>query len=94
MGDAVVALPSRSALTAFVHRTLCEPDALSVEQTPLFETPIRRGGKAIGVLFHIEGPRRLSTSAVWAADDGRILFYDSTGTRCRAVRLSEGPVVG
>ena len=94
MGDAVVALPSRSALTAFVHRTLCEPDALLPDQTPLFQTPLRRAGKAIGVLFHIQGPRRLCTSAVWAADDGRILFYDSTGARCRAVRLSEGPVVG
>jgi hypothetical protein len=28
---------------------------------------------------------------VWAADDHRIVFYDSTGQRVRAVRLSESP---
>jgi hypothetical protein len=42
-------------------------------------------------MFHVEGPRLLKTSAVWAGDEHRILFYDSTGARFSEVTLSEGP---
>jgi hypothetical protein len=31
---------------------------------------------------------------VWSADDDRVIFYDSTGTRFREVKLSEGPAPG
>ena len=91
MGEAVVALPTQEELAAFVHRTLCQQDALEPDATPLFRTPLSRAGRACGAVFHVEGPRMLRTSAVWAADDHRILFYDSTGQRSRAVRLSESP---
>ena len=50
-----------------------------------------RNGKVCGLMFHVEGPRLLRTSAVWAADENRILFYDSTGGRARDVRLTESP---
>ena len=93
MGEAVVALPTAEELAAFVHRTLCQQDALEPGTTPLFRTPLTRAGRACGAVFHVEGPRMLRTSAVWAADDHRILFYDSTGQRSRAVRLSESPDV-
>lgn len=88
---AVVALPSLEDLTAFVHVGLCEPDHLDPAATPLVRTPLTRRGRPCGVLFHAEGPRLLRTSAVWAADENRILFYDSTGQRVREVRLSEAP---
>jgi hypothetical protein len=91
MGEAVVALPGLEELSAFVHAALCQQDALDPEQTPLVRTPLVRAGRVCGAVFHVEGPRLLRTSAVWSADDGRILFYDSTGQRVRAVRLSEGP---
>jgi hypothetical protein len=42
-------------------------------------------------VFHVEGPRLLRTSAVWSADEDRILFYDSNGVRFRDVKLSESP---
>lgn len=88
---AVVALPSLEDLTAFVHQGLCEPDALDPSVTPVVRTPLSRRGRPCGVLFHAEGPRLLRTAAVWAADENRILFYDSTGKRFREVRLSESP---
>jgi hypothetical protein len=91
MTGSVLAFTAVEELAAFVHQTLCEQDALDPAQTPLFRTPLKRGGRACGVVFHVEGPRLLRTSAVWSADDDRILFYDSTGTRSREVRLSEAP---
>ena len=91
MGEAVVALPTLEELSAFVHKTLCQQDALDPDQAPLVRTPLAKAGRACGAIFHVEGPRLLRTSAVWSADDSRVLFYDSTGQRVRAVRLSEGP---
>jgi len=44
-------------------------------------------------MFHVEGPRLLKTSAVWAGDEHRILFYDSVGTKFSEVKLSEGPEI-
>ena len=70
---------------------LCDKDALDPAQAPLFSTPLRRGGRTCGLVFHVEGPRLLRSSAVWSADADRIIFYDSTGVRFRDVRLSESP---
>ena len=88
---AVVAFSVVEELAAFVHEVLCDRDALDRGQTPLLRTPLNRRGKACGVIFHVEGPRLLRNSAVWSAEDDRIIFYDSTGTRFREVRLSESP---
>jgi hypothetical protein len=91
MTEAVVALPTLEDLSAFVHQALCQQDALDPQQAPLVRVPLAKAGRVCGAVFHVEGPRLLRTSAVWSADDGRVLFYDSTGQRVRAVRLSEGP---
>ena len=91
MDVSVVALPSPEALSDFVRKKLCAHDHLDPEQTPLFRSVIQRGGRPCGVMFHVEGPRLLKTSAVWSGDEHRILFYDSTGTRFGEVRLSESP---
>jgi hypothetical protein len=91
MREAVVAAPTLDDLYGFVHRTLCEQDALDTAQTPLAKGVLTRAGRACGMLFHVEGPRLLRTSAVWAADENRVLFYDSTGLRVREVTLSEAP---
>ena len=88
---AVVAFSAVEELASFVHEVLCDRDALDRGQTPLFRTPLNRRGKTCGVIFHVEGPRLMRTSAVWSADDDRIIFYDSTGTRFREVSLSESP---
>lgn len=91
MSEAVIALPSADDLTAYVHKTLCDRDALDPGQTPLVKTPLTRNRRACGILFHVEGPRLLRTSAVWAADENRLIFYDSSGLRGAEVRLSESP---
>ena len=91
MGEPVVALPSFEDLSAFVRTALCEQDALDPGQTPFYRAVVRRGGKPWGVVVHVEGPRLLKTSAVWAAAEDRIVFYDSTGQRTREVKLSEAP---
>ncbi|HEX4607382.1 MAG TPA: hypothetical protein VH092_04175 [Urbifossiella sp.] len=94
MTGSVLAFTAVEDLAAYVHTALCEQDALDPAQTPLFRTPLKRGGRVCGVVFHVEGPRLLRTSAVWSGDDDRILFYDSTGTRSREVKLSEAPELG
>jgi hypothetical protein len=94
MSQAVVACAGVEDLAAFVHQVLCDKDALDPAQTPMFRTPLRKAGRACGLIFHVEGPRLLRTSAVWSADDDRIIFYDSTGMRFREVKLSESPTLG
>ncbi len=91
MTPAVVACPGLDELAAFVHRVLCDKDALDPAQTPIFQTPLERAGRPCGLVFHVEGPRRLRGSALWAADDDRIIFYDSAGSRFHEVKLSESP---
>ena len=94
MLPAVVAFAGVEELAGFVHAVLCEKDALDPAQTPLFRTPLKKAGRVCGLVFHVEGPRLLKTSAVWSADDDRIILYDSSGVRFRDVRLSESPSHG
>lgn len=94
MPGGVVAFAAVEELAGFVHAVLCDKDSLDPAQAPLFRTPLQRGGRPCGVVFHVEGPRLLRTSAVWSGDDGRIIFYDSSGLRFKEVALSEAPQVG
>ncbi len=91
MESEVASFSAVEDLAAFVHRVLCEKDSLDAKQAPLFRTPLKKRGRDCGLVFHVEGPRLLRTSAIWTADADRIIFYDSTGTRFHAVALSEGP---
>lgn len=94
MSQVVVAFAAVADLAGYVHAVLCDKDALDPTQAPLFRTPLKRGGRACGVVFHVEGLCLLRTSAVWSGDDGRIIFYDSSGLRFREVTLSENPELG
>lgn len=94
METTVTAFPTVDELAAFVHGVLCEKDKLELKQTPLYRTPLIKRDRDCGIVFHVEGPRLLRTSAVWTADADRIIFYDSTGTRFHTVELSEGPDLG
>jgi hypothetical protein len=89
--DAVASLPTLEALREHVLRTLCSHDQLDPKQTPLHQAFITRSGRPCGLFFQVQGPRRVRTYAVWAAEEDRILFYDSTGTRFAQTRLSEAP---
>jgi hypothetical protein len=89
----VVPLPTLAALHDFVRQTLCAHDRLDPAVTPFFAADIVRGGRLAGYLFHIEGPRQMKNSAVWAEEEHRIFFYDSTGARFHEVRLSDSPLL-
>jgi hypothetical protein len=89
--DAVQRLTTLEQLRDFVRSVLCGRDQLDPQQTPLVETVLRKRGRPCGLIFELHGPRRVRTSAVWAADESRVLFYDSLGVRFTQVQLSEGP---
>jgi len=89
--DAVVSLPTLEALTGYILQTLCAHDQLDPRQTPLHRGVIKRSGRTCGLFFQVQGPRQLRTYAVWAGEEGRILFYDSTGARFGETRLSDAP---
>lgn len=93
MAREVVAFSAVEDLAEFVHSVLCDKDALDPAQAPLFRTPLKRGSRVCGLVFHVQGPRLLRTSAVWSSDDGRIIFYDSSGLRFQEITLSESPLM-
>jgi hypothetical protein len=86
-----VSLPTLEKLRGHILQILCAQDRLDPEQTPLYQAVIRRSGKPCGLFFQVQGPRKLQTYAVWAGQENRILFYDSTGQRFAVSRLCEGP---
>jgi hypothetical protein len=87
----VIRLPTLPELCRHVHEELCRSDQLDLGQTPLRQAVITRRGKPCGLFFQVEGPRLLRNSAVWAGDENRILFYNSSGERIAETRLSEAP---
>jgi hypothetical protein len=89
--DAVVCLPTLEVLLDHVRSVLCQHDQLDPAQAPLHQAVLHRSGRPCGLFFQVQGPRRVKSYAVWAGEEGRILFYDSTGQRFAQVRLSEAP---
>jgi hypothetical protein len=91
--DTVCRLPTLEKLREYVKSVLCQRDRLDPEQAPLTESVVRRRGRACGLFFQLQGPRRVRTYAVWAGDEAesRLLFHDSTGARFAECRLVEGP---
>jgi len=87
----VIPLPTLADLRDYVRRTLCDRDRLDAEEARLRQGVIKKRGKPCGLFFQVEGPRLLRTYAVWAGDEDRILFYDSTGERFGEARLCEAP---
>jgi hypothetical protein len=55
------------------------------------EALLKRAGKPCGMTFQVEGPRMVRIYAVWAAQEKRIIFYDSTGARFAETRLMKSP---
>jgi hypothetical protein len=91
MNATVASLPTLEDLCRHVLKVLCGHDQLDPGQTPLHQALITRSGRPCGLFFQVQGPRLLKTYAVWAGEEGRILFYDSTGLRFAETRLSDGP---
>jgi hypothetical protein len=91
MPAAVLSLPTLDDLRRHVLHTLCAHDHLDPAHTPLHQAAIRRAGRTCGLFFQVQGPRMLKTYAVWAGEEDRILFYDSTGVRFGETRLCDAP---
>jgi len=87
----VISLPTLEALKQYVQKVLCAHDVLDPAQTPLHQSILKQRGRVCGLYFEVKGPRLVRNSAVWAGEENRILFYDSSGLRFAEVRLSEGP---
>jgi hypothetical protein len=87
----VVSLSTFEAIRKFVRETLCERDRLDPDQARLRQALIQKRDKPCGLFFQVQGPRLLRTYAVWAGEEDRILFYDSTGARFGEARLSDSP---
>lgn len=91
MDTPTASLPTLDELRQYIHKTLCSRDRLDPAQTPLNSSKITRSGRPCGLFFQMQGPRLLRGYAVWAGDENRILFYDSTGQRFAETRLSDAP---
>jgi len=91
MNVAFACLPTLEELRRHILEVLCTHDQLDPRQTPLHQALIKRSGRPCGLFFQAQGPRLLKTYAVWAGEENRILFYDSTGLRFAETRLTEAP---
>ena len=89
--DDVIGLATMEELKNHVHLKLCKPDRLDPAQTPLLQAVLTRKGKPCGLFFQAQGPRLVKNYAVWAGEENRILFYNSSGERIAETRLSETP---
>lgn len=87
----VASLPTLDGLRAHVLQVLCTCERLDAAQTPLQETVVTRSGRPCGLFFQVQGPRLVRAYAVWAGEEGRLLFYDSSGRRFAQTRLTEAP---
>jgi hypothetical protein len=90
MQTTVAALPTLDDLRRHVLKTLCAHDQLEPSETPFFQGLITRSARACGLFFQVQGPRMLKAYAVWAGEEDRILYYDSTGERFGETQLSDG----
>jgi hypothetical protein len=85
------AIPSLDELSKLVHHALCDFDRLDPNCTPMVKSVVRRGGKPCGMFYQIQGPRQMRSYAIWAGEEGRVLFYNSAGERIHHIRLTESP---
>ncbi|WP_231740990.1 hypothetical protein [Thalassoglobus neptunius] len=77
-----------SELHGFVHETLCESENLLSNQFQTRIKPLRSKGSVCGVEYILRGPRSLRLSAIWAADQNVVYFYNAVGERYLKVKLS------
>ena len=87
----VAALPTMDLLCQYVFDALCRHDNLDPNQTPLEQAIITKRGQPCGLFFQVNGPRLLKNYAIWAGEENRILYYNSSGERVAETKLSEAP---
>ena len=87
----VASLPTLNELQDYVLNILCQNDNLDPDQTPLEQALITRHGRPCGLYFQVQGPRLLKNYAIWAGEENRIIYYNSSGERVAETKLSEAP---
>ncbi len=88
--DSVIRLPNLDNIKQHVHEKLCQKENLDPSSAPLRLNKITRSGKMCGYFFEVKGPRMVRCYALWAGDEERILFYDSSGQRFAETKVHEG----
>ena len=83
-----MSIVSLDELRDFVHRTLCDLNQLEVGAFPLTERILMRQAKPCGIYYALHGPRNVKLTAIWETDRNTVIFYTSTGERCRTVQLT------
>lgn len=78
-------------LDKLVHQLLCEWAVLEPDESPLRSEVVYRRGRPCGLLYVVEGPRQIRPSAIWAAEEQRLIVYDSQARRLQELRLQPGP---
>ncbi|HEX6960715.1 MAG TPA: hypothetical protein VF175_02525 [Lacipirellula sp.] len=76
-----------AALRHFVAATLAGLENLRADQFELSQQTLYRSGEPCGVYFRLQGPRALSLSAIWEAEQNTVFFYGSCGRRMRRAQL-------
>ena len=87
----IASLPTIEVLRRHILETLCLHDRLDPQQAVVHEGVIRRSGRPCGLFLQVSGPRMVKSYAVWAGEECRILYYDSSGLRFAETRLSDSP---
>ena len=85
----MTSLPSFEELFDFVKHELCQKADLD-DSTPMIDVTLYRKGTPCGIEYTLLGPRSLRLSAIWDANEGKILFYDEDLKRF-LVEHVEGP---
>lgn len=85
------AVASLGELSELIRLKLCAQDRLDPAQTPLRTAVLVRGNRPCGMVFEVCGPRRTRCHAIWAAEENRVLLYDSAGRRSGEMGLSDAP---
>ncbi len=75
-------------LRRLVHHTLCARENLLLEESPLYESVLRKGETVCGLQFFVQGPRLVRLSAVWSMQQNLLYCYDTQGERYLKRQLS------
>ncbi len=74
-------------LRDFVHVSLCERENLLANQFQTRVVELIQKGECCGLQFHLQGPRSVKLSAIWASRSNIVYFYDALGERYGKLRL-------
>lgn len=75
-------------ITAKAREALLDKCRLRPEAARLQSRPILRDGAVCGIHFAVRGPRDVLLTAVWDAQSGTLLCYDSRGERFLRTEIS------